>query len=208
MGLLIFPPSEQALVGDASFWVSIVASGRSEDILRAIPNTMLITDIVADELERGRARGRNTFDGVQRLIASSLLSVVSCPEDAEHVYYDLVGGNAAETLDDGEACTLAYALHSSGCAVVDEKKATALARRRFPALPLLSTTDLMLSALVQSAVGREASATALFEALMGARMRVPPHLVEDVCLVLGEDRANQCQSLPQRQRLARRGSRA
>lgn len=207
MGLLIFPPSEQSLVGDASFWVSIVASGRSEDILRAIPNPMLITDIAVEELERGRARGRYTFDGVQSLIASSLLSVVTCPEEAEEVYYNLVGGDAAETLDDGEACTLAYALYSSSCAVIDEKKATALARRRYPALPLLSTSDLMLSALVQSAIGMEGAATALFEALMGARMRVPPHLVEEVCTILGEDRVGQCRSLPQRQRLTHRASR-
>jgi predicted nucleic acid-binding protein len=205
---LIFPPKEQSLVGDASFWVSIVASGRSEDILRAIPNAVLITDVAANELERGRARGRNTFDGIQELIASSLLSVVTCPEEAEPVYYDLVGGNAVETLDDGEACTLAYALHSSGCAVIDEKKATVLARRRFPALPLLSTTDLMLSALVRSAIGPDGAAAALFEALMGAKMRVPPHLVEEVCLILGEDRASKCHSLPQRRRVACREFRA
>ncbi len=134
MGLLIFPPRDQVLVGDASFWISVVASGRSEDILRAVPNNVVITDVAANELERGRAQGRYTIEGVEKLIAASLLSIVTCPEEAEPVYYDLVGGNAVESLDDGEACTLAYALHCSGCAVIDEKKATALASRRFPAL--------------------------------------------------------------------------
>jgi predicted nucleic acid-binding protein len=205
---LIFPPKGQALVGDASFWISAVASGRSDEILRAIPNNVVITDVAYNELERGRARGRRTIEGVERLVAANLLSVVSCPAEAEPVYFDLVGGNAAETLDDGEACTLAYALHFSGCAVIDEKKATALAGRRFPALPLLSTADLMLSAEIRRAIGAEGAADALYEALTGARMRVPERLVNQVCTVLGEDRAKKCHSLPQRLRPARAEAKA
>lgn len=200
MGLLIFPPSDQALIGDTSFWISIVATGRSDDILRAIPNTTLITDVAVSELERGRARGRNTIDEVENLIAASLLSVVTCPEEAEPVYFDLVGGNAAETLDDGEACTLAYALNCGCCAVIDEKKATALARRRFPQMVIASTTDLLLSGPVEAALGRNGVSAALFDALVGAKMRVPVHLVEDVCERLGEERAKQCRSLPFRRR--------
>jgi predicted nucleic acid-binding protein len=200
---LIFPPKNQVLVGDASFWISAVASGRSDDILRAISNDVVITDVAYNELERGRARGRRTIEGVEKLVAANLLSVVSCPAEAEPVYFDLVGGGAAETLDDGEASTLAYALHASGCAVIDEKKATALASRKFPALALLSTADLMLSPEIQRAIGTVGAADALYEALIGARMRVPDRLVAEVCSILGEERAQKCHSLPQRLRSAR-----
>ncbi len=200
MGRLIFPPRDQVLIGDASVWISLVATGRSGDILAAILNNIVITDVAVQELERGRASGRRTIEGVEQLIAAGQLSVVSCPEEAEPTYFDLVGGGAAETLDDGEACTLAYALHSRGCALIDEKKATALAARRFPALNLLSTADVMLSTQVMDAIGAIGTAEAFYAALTGARMRIPPHLIEDVCGLLGEDRAKDCHSIPRRLR--------
>jgi predicted nucleic acid-binding protein len=202
VGLLIFPPESQSLVGDASVWISLMASGRSDEILRAIPNACVITDIAMAELERGRARGRDTIDGVERLVAKRIVSVVMCPEVAEPTFLELVGGNAADTLDDGEACTLAYALHTNGCALIDEKKATGLAARRFPSLKLLSTVDLMLSAFVLDQLGADGSAEALYASLTGARMRVPPHCVDDVCKLLGEERARRCRSLPGRSRAA------
>jgi predicted nucleic acid-binding protein len=203
VGLLIFPSKNQSLVGDASVWISLLASGRSDEILRAIPNACVVTDIAMAELERGRARGRDTIDGIERLVANGLVSVVTCPEAAESIFLELVGGNAAETLDDGEACTLAYALYCNGCALIDEKKATTLAARRFPSLNLLSTADLMLSAFVLDQLGADHAADALYASLIGARMRVPPHRVNEVCKLLGEERARQCRSLPGRSRATR-----
>lgn len=203
MGLLIFPPNDQLLVGDASVWISLVASGHSDAILRAIPNRVVITDVAIEELERGRARGRSTIEGVEKLISAGLLSSVVCPEEAEPVYFELLGGNAAETLDDGEACTLAYALHAQGCALIDEKKATAIADRRFPKLALLSTVDLMLSQYVQAALGPAKTTDALYAALMDAKMRVPSRLIDQVCNLLGDDRIRGCLSLPRRTRPAR-----
>lgn len=200
MGRLIFPPRDQVLVGDASVWISLVASGRSGEILAAVPNTVVITDVALLELERGRASGRRTIEGVEKLIAAARLSVVSCPEEAEPIYFDLVGGSAAETLDDGEACTLAYALNCGGSALIDEKKATTLAARRFPTLTLFSTADLMLSLEVLAAIGAAEATAALYDALTGARMRIPPHLVDEVCDLLGKDRAKDCLSLPRRLR--------
>jgi predicted nucleic acid-binding protein len=197
---LIFPPRDKVLIGDASVWISLVASGRSGDILAAVPNAFVITDVAVQELERGRASGRRTIEGVEQLIATKRLSVVSCPEEAEPTYFDLVGGRAAETLDDGEACTLAYAFHCGGCALIDEKKATGLAARRFPGLKLLSTVDIMLSSHVIEAIGAIDTAAALYAALTGARMRIPPHLIEEVCSLLGEDRAKDCHSIPRRLR--------
>src|SRR5450432_4392344 len=145
MGLLTFPSRETRLVGDASVWINLIASKRAEAILAAIPNEIVITDVALRELEGGRARGRDTIDGVETLINQRAISVVSCPQDAEALFFDLVGGTAVETLDDGEACTLACAIHTNGAALIDEKKATNLAARRFPDLPLFATTDLVLS---------------------------------------------------------------
>jgi predicted nucleic acid-binding protein len=202
VGRLIFPPNGQVLVGDASVWISLVASGRCTEILQVIPNPVVITDVAFQELERGRARGRDTIEGVERLLAAKRVSIVSCPEEAEPIYFDLVGGNAAETLDDGEACTLAYALHAGGCALIDEKKATAIAARRFPQMSVLSTVDLMLSSNVLDALGTEDASGALYAALTGARMRVPLRLAEEVCRLLGDERVRNCHSLPRGSRTA------
>jgi hypothetical protein len=60
-----------------------------------------------DELERGRLKGRVSADVVNSLLASGHVKVMTLPAAAQATYADLVVGEAAETLDDGEAATLA-----------------------------------------------------------------------------------------------------
>jgi predicted nucleic acid-binding protein len=125
---------------------------------------------------------------------------VQCPEEADELYLDLIGGSAAETLDDGEACTLAHAFHTGNVALIDERKATAVAARRFPSMPVLATTDMVLSRNVINALGLDDATEALFKALRVARMRVPPRCLSEVYDALGDTKASQCPCLPQRSR--------
>jgi len=136
-------------------------------------------------------------------MTQNLLSVIKCPEEVEELFLDLVGGDASDTLDDGEACTLVCAIHLGGAAIIDERKATNLAGRRFPDLRLFSTTDLILQSDVRLSLGEHDIADALFRALTGARMRVPPHRVLEVREILGEERVRLCASLPTWSRLPR-----
>lgn len=183
-------------VCDASFWINLVATGRAEPILRAIQTPMVITDVALGELERGRAKGRTTADAVDAMVERGLVGVVSCAPDDEELFLTLVVGTAAETLDDGEAATLVYAARSSIVAVIDERKATSLAASRFPDLGVRSTLDILLGAGVIAAMGHGELSDAVFGALTEARMRVPPHRLQDVVNLLGAERAARCPSLP------------
>ena len=137
---------------------------------------------------------------VQALIEAGHVSVFDLPEEAEGVYLSLVAGRASETLDDGEAATLALALHLGATALIDERKAISIAANRFPVLTVATTTDLLLSTQVRTVLDADQLGKALFASLMGARMRVPDHLLDEVCACLGPDRTQLCRSLPARVR--------
>ena len=130
------------------------------------------------------------------------ITVIDLPAEAEEVYLSLVAGRANQTLDDGEAATLALTLHLSATALIDERKAISIAAARFPVLTVATTTDLLLSAQVSAVLDAEQLADILFAALIEARMRVPDHLLDEVCACLGFDRTQLCLSLPARVRSA------
>lgn len=186
---------EPLLVADASVWINLLAGARAIDVLRALPKPTIIPNIALGELERGRAKGRSAHVGVVQLIAAGYVTVIDLPQEAEDVYLSLVAGPASQTLDDGEAATLALALYLGATALIDERKAISIAATRFPVLTVATTTDLLLSAQVRSAMGAALLADALFASLMEARMRVPDHLLDEVCALLGSDRTQQCPSL-------------
>jgi predicted nucleic acid-binding protein len=190
------------LVADASVWINLVAGGRAAAILRAFPLPLQISRIALDELERGRDKGRVTAEGMEPLIAAGLVAVIDLPESAEDIYLSLVAGPVSQTLDDGEAATLALALQAGGTAVIDERKAIGLAASRFPNLRIISTTDLLMSGRLHPVLSRTDLANVLYAALTDARMRVPDHLLDAVCECLGPSRILDCPSLPARVRPA------
>lgn len=186
------------LVADASVWINLVASGLAMDVLRALPTPTLIPRIALDELKRGQKKGHSAFAGVLPLIAEGLADVIDLPEEAEDTYLTLVAGPASQTLDDGEAATLALALHFGATALIDERKAISLAAAQYPDLIVATTSDVLLRSNVRSAVNDATLANGLFAALTKARMRVPEHLLGQVCECLGPERARRCLSLPAR----------
>ena len=191
---------EPPLVADASVWINLVAGGRAVDLLRALVKPTIIPSIALGELERGRERGRSAYGGITPLIAAGYVTVIDLPEAAEDIYLSLIAGRASKTLDDGEAATLAIALHLGATALIDERKAIGIAAARFPNLTVATTTDFLLSAHVRSVLDADTLAAALFASLTQARMRVPDHLIDEVCACLGPDRARLCLSLPARVR--------
>jgi predicted nucleic acid-binding protein len=191
-----------SLVADASTIINLVATGNAAAILRAIPQRVLVVDIVQTELEAAGARGRASLEGFRELVATGLIDVAPLPEAADPVFESLVVGAAAETLDDGEAATIACALARRAAALVDERKATRLCGARFPHLVLASTVDLLCHAEVQRQFGRGLLEAAVYNALREGRMSVLPHQVDWVVDMIGSERAAACESLPRRVRVA------
>ena len=186
-------------IADASVWINLIATERAHVILRATPVPLRITDVALAELERGRSKGRQAADEMAALLHMGLTDVVALAAEDEALFVSLVSGAAAETLDDGEAATLACAHRLGVCALIDERKATQIAARRFETLEVLSTVDLLLSPEVRNACGEDLG-DVLFGALTGARMRVPDHHAEEIVRVVGAERAMSCHSLPARLR--------
>lgn len=184
------------LVSDASVWINLVATGHIEMVLQSLPTRHLITTTALIELESGREKGRQAASVVADLIAKGLIEQVPLSPSDEQVFLDLIVGAQRDTLDDGEAATIATALGKSAIAVIDERKATTLCQRRYPNLIVKSTTDLLLSSEVRGAMEDSRLAECIFGALVNARMRVPEHHLADVCAMLDFERRLQCLSLP------------
>lgn len=185
-----------SLVGDASIWINLAATGRARQILECTPVPITITTTAMQELEGGRSKGRETAEVVADLIRANLVREVALSADDEAVFLDLVAGSTGLTLDDGEAATIASALSSGSVALIDERKATSLCNERYPGLLVRSTTDLLLASHIALTFQREQLADCLFRALSIARMRVPEHHLAEVCELLGPDRRRGCRSLP------------
>jgi len=190
------------MVADASVWINLAATGGAHRILKALSRPLAITDVALAELERGRPKGRQAADEVAALLHLKLMQVVPLAAEDEALFLSLVAGAASETLDDGEAATLACATSLGACAVIDERKATSLAARRLTALEVCSTCDLLMGPEVRDMLGETGHADALFAALTQARMRVPDSHAATIVKLLG-DRAASCLSIPARFRGAR-----
>lgn len=183
-------------IADASVWINLAATGRCAEILAALGAPIAIVDVALRELQRGSSNGHGVLAHVEPQIQSGQVHVLSMTAEDEEEFFGLVAGRAAETLDDGEAATLVVAARLKGTALIDERKATAIAKQRFPTLDLRSTTDVLFATLPDEGGNAGPLADALYSALRGARMRVPAQWQTRVVEVLGAQRTSQCNSLP------------
>lgn len=204
MGLSSSSDSQPPRILDASVIINLNASRCGAQILRATGYDFIVTDTVVEELRDGALVGRGDAEELQRWIATGLVNQIPLPQSGEAYFEQLVSGDSASTLDDGEAATIAVAIALPGVAVVDEAKANKICAAAFPKLLLMSTTDLMLHGGVEAVLGRVAVNEAVYQALRGARMQIPERDIKAVIERLGWERAAQCNSIPRRQRI--RGS--
>jgi predicted nucleic acid-binding protein len=199
MTLSRFPTSPaDIIVADASVLINLNATGHFETIVRASVCTFQVTQNAFDELKRGSRNGHADASAVEALTQIGLITVVALINTAEPVYRSLIEGPASETLDDGEAATIAQAHAISGVALIDEKKASRLCVGRFPDLTLRSTAELLLDNRISAALGA-LHADAVLMALTGARMNVHPEHLDATRRLIGDENASRCRSLPQRQ---------
>lgn len=185
------------LVADTSVVINLNATGCAEAILKALPHRVAVVDVVVDEIKVGARKGRLDSLKLEALIGANVVEVVKLgPQGLLH-FENLVVGSAGETLDDGEAATIAYAEEAGARALIDERKARRLAAERYAATPLGCTADLLACGYVERAVGIPGIAEAVHNALIGARMRVLGQHIDWVMRLIGDERAADCPSLPE-----------
>lgn len=186
------------VIADTSIVINLNATNRAESILDALPNPFLVVSEVVLELESDLQTGRNDSAALKALLTSGRAQIVQLGDTGIQHFSNLVSGPAAQTLDDGEAATIAYALETEPHAIplMDERKANRICADRFTQLVTGSTVDLLAQDDVWKALGRTCVADAVFAALHDGRMRVLPHHLNWVVCLIGLERTRQCTSLP------------
>jgi len=183
------------LVVDSSVIINLNATGRASDIVRAFGVTLCASTVVRDELQIDRFNGRDDGRLARALVYERLLEFVPFDDDGEFIFASLVTGSADQTLDDGEAATLALGATHGRTVVIDERKALRIAADRFAAMQVIATADILCSDLVLAAFGRQQVADLVFNGLTGARMGIPERHHDFVAELLGP-RIAECRSLP------------
>ncbi len=184
------------VVADASVVINLNASGYVDLIMDALPNRMLITEGVADEVERGQARVSGTASSIADPNSHGWAETVTLSPAGMRRFRGLAEGSAGQTLGDGEAATIASALDLRAIALIDERKALRICSERFPNLLTGVTLDVFTHHRVKSVFGRELLSEAVFNALSRGRMRVPTHYLQWVVDLIGASNAVNCRSLP------------
>ena len=187
------------VVVDTSVVINLNATGCAEAILRSLPNRCVVVEDVLLELQIGRQTGRGDADALAVLIEQHLVEHTRLGDAGRSHFATLVTGSAAETLDDGEAATIACAIERSAVALIDERKAIRICAERFPNLAVGCTVDVLAQHHVQAALG-PSLADAVFNALDRGRMRVPDSYGQWVVDLIGKERAAGCRSLSRRLR--------
>ena len=111
-------------------------------------------------------------------------------------FQDLVSGPAKDTLDDGEAATMAIAFELNATPPLDERKAARICAEKFAELVVGCSIDIFAHEEIENHLGRGKLVDAAFNALKYGRMRVPPHFIHWVVNLIGQERAKECKSLP------------
>ena len=184
------------LVADASVIINLNATRYSEDILDALPNRVVALEEVSLELERGRDQGQNDVHALSALVKADRIGIVRFGKIGERYFNQLVSGGATQTLDDGEAATIAYAVEHSATPIIDERKANKICANRFPNLRIGCTVDLLSHKEVQASLGNQNLAVAVYNALHFGRMSVMSHFTAWTVDLIGSERAAVCYSLP------------
>jgi predicted nucleic acid-binding protein len=104
------------VVADASTVINLNATGCARDVIRALPNRLVVVDVVPIELAAGRQRQRQDADLLNELVASNFVKIVHLDDEGMESFEQLVVGPAAKTLDDGEAATIAFAVSRNAIA--------------------------------------------------------------------------------------------
>src|SRR6056297_2763410 len=130
------------LVPDTSVLINLHACSFGEQVLRAIPNDIVVPEIVVSELENetSYANGENGF--IRRLIVAKVVKVVELNDPANEVFETLISGRGS--LDDGEAATIAVAAASGFRPVIDERKGRARADGLMRGHPVAWSLDLLI----------------------------------------------------------------
>lgn len=156
--------SHPQIILDACCAINLYQSGKMGEILRSLHASITITTHVYEEevlgiqdtFEEGVIQMDEKID-LQPFIDCGLLALTSLESEVEEIAFV----NFAATLDDGEAITGAIALARNWAIATDDRKAINFLMRTVPAVPIVSTLELLQHWVETTCPSREIVQTAL-----------------------------------------------
>lgn len=181
------------LVLDTSVLINLHACSFGEKILAAIPNVIVVPEIVRKELghETSRINGEHRF--LEDLLTRQQIHLSSLDDDGWAIFEKLT--TTSPSLGDGEAATIATAAINAYRPVIDDAKG----RKRALELSQITAAwslDLLIHPDVRDGLENEGYIEAVYLALRDGRMRIDEERCDSVVRLIGTARALQCPSLP------------
>jgi predicted nucleic acid-binding protein len=182
------------LVLDTSVLINLHACKDGERILTAIPNNVVVPEIVAGELEHETSRRNGEYHFLHALVKGGIVTLATMTDAEYEIFHELT--STSPSLDDGEAATIAIAAARHFLPVVDERRgrirASALMKARTPGWSL----DIFRHPTAIAVLGDQPAVDALYLALRDGRMRIPSERGDGVITLIGLERARHCTCLP------------
>lgn len=178
------------LVLDTSALINLRESGYGARLLSALPNSIIVPEIVASELDPARDSSIGCHHFFRDFVAAGNITLATLSDEELKDYERLVS-----MLDDGEAATIAIAGRRGYLPIIDEHKGRLVAQDHCQDVAIGWSLDLFRHPKVLTALGLS-SIDALYRALREGRMRVNEGHCEEVVKLIGLERAMQCTCLP------------
>ena len=184
------------IVLDSSVVINILACGDAARFLKELDRKVVLPRQVVNEIRREPVQHPDSTNSFPNLLQSGLLQLYELEDENYLKFLDLVGAAAPDSLGDGEAATIAVAEHLQCAAIIDERKATRIARGRRDVSLTACTIDLYTHSLAAAKYSREEVASLIFSSMQHARMRIPQERRPWVLDLIGAERAMQCSCFP------------
>jgi predicted nucleic acid-binding protein len=183
------------IVLDTGVVINLASTGVADRIVAALPMPVIVLDTIEEELARNSESDRPALEVLSELISTQAVQLVRSADLNEGYFESLVAGAGPDTLDDGEAATVALALERNAIAILDERKALRICRENYPALQTASTMDILSHSSVAHALGQNHLRDAVAKSL-DAHMRVFPEHIDWLVGLLGAELVSKCESVP------------
>jgi predicted nucleic acid-binding protein len=148
------------------------------DLLKLLPDTCYLASAVYEEIQQGLAEGYEFLAGVDRILDTGLLLLVTIESEAELQQYR----NVPNKLQRGEAMSLAIGRCRGWRLLTDDRAVRTQAERI--GVPCSGTLGLLCLAARKGAIAIDEGNTLLGEMILRARYRSP---VNDLRSLLGDE---------------------
>ena len=139
------------LVLDTSVLINLNACAHGRYVLAAIPNGIIVPQVVAAELEHETSRKQGEHGFLHCLIAGGKVTLGEMTDEENALFANLISGSPS--LDDGEAATIAIAAKRQVLPLIDDRKGRAQAIQVLCGQEPGWSLDLFLHASVPSRFG-------------------------------------------------------